>query len=249
MKFMANFKCNHTPSSIKAYFDIFNAYAFDAGFFDKHEIVFFPPFLSLGAALDFAKVGKIGAQNAYPAQKGAFTGEVGIEALESSGVGIVLVGHSERRALGESQKLLARKCEVFAQAGFSVVYCVGENLAVRKSGMRAVEAHLREQFAGIDSSLPNLTIAYEPIWAIGSGVSASAQEIEQTHAFLRSLTSAPLLYGGSVNAKNAREILSVKNVDGLLVGSAALTPQGFYDIIQEGVKAEGIKAEGAKAQK
>lgn len=251
MQFMANFKCNHTAHSVQAYFTHFNRFRFSREFMDRHEIVFFPPALALQAALDHADLARftIGAQNAYPARSGAYTGEIGLEALESMHIGTILLGHSERRMLlGESQELIARKFAFFSQQGFRVVYCIGEPLSVRERGDIAVQEYLRAQFEGVaeiieemiggarldsgDSRYARVSVAYEPIWAIGTGVSAKSADIESTHAFLRTLTAAPLLYGGSVNASNAREILSLPNVNGVLVGSAALEPKSFYDITQ-----------------
>ncbi len=233
MKFMANFKCNHTASSVRSYFQIFNRYAFPATFFTKHSLIFFPSFLALEAAQDSIQFGSVGTQNAYPAYNGAFSGEVGLEALESIGISTIMIGHSERRILlKESQDCIAQKFDFFARAGFEIVYCVGENLEVRKQGEAALQAYLRDQFVGIDTSYSKLNIAYEPIWAIGTGVSADIESITNTHCFLRTLSAAPLLYGGSVNPQNASSILAINNVDGVLVGSAALTPESFYGILK-----------------
>lgn len=243
MQFMANFKCNHTAHSVQAYFARFNSYRFSHDFLQQHEIVFFPPALALQAAMDHARF-EMGAQNAYPARSGAYTGEIGVEALESLRIRTILLGHSERRTLlGESQEFIAEKFRYFARQGFRVVYCIGEPLCVRERGESAVRAYLRAQFDGVMESMEEMlgsagrnrarvSVAYEPIWAIGTGVSASVADIESTHAFLRTLTCAPLLYGGSVNASNAREILAISHVDGVLVGSAALDPKSFYDITQ-----------------
>lgn len=245
MQFMANFKCNHTAHSVQAYFAQFNNYRFSSDFLGQHEIVFFPPALALQAAVDHAQF-EIGAQNAYPTRSGAYTGEIGLEALESLHIRTILLGHSERRTLlGESQEFIAEKFQYFARHGFRVVYCIGEPLSVRERGEGAVQAYLRAQFDGVMESMEEIlgssgrnparvSVAYEPIWAIGTGVSASVADIASTHAFLRTLTCAPLLYGGSVNAINAREILSLPNVNGVLVGSAALDPKSFYDITQAG---------------
>ncbi|MDL0079664.1 MULTISPECIES: triose-phosphate isomerase [Helicobacter] len=233
MQFMANFKCNHTAHSVQEYFTTLGALGFSQEFLRENELVFFPQALSLQASKDFAPFGEIGVQNAYPAYSGAFTGEIGVQALESMGVRTILIGHSERRVLlNESQEFIAEKFAFFARLGFFIVYCVGEPLSVRKQGEKAVQEYLQAQFAGIDVESTRVSVAYEPIWAIGTGRSASVQEIAQTHAFLRTLVQNPLLYGGSVNASNAKEILSIPNVNGVLVGSASLDAKSFYAITQ-----------------
>lgn len=245
MKFMANFKCNHTPSSTYHYLREFESFDFDksskgnAKFWEQNEVVVFPPFVALQSAIDSAKNVKIGAQNAYPTQSGAYSGEIGEQMLESIGIKTILIGHSERRnILGESQEFCAKKVRYFLDRGYEVVYCVGENLATRQAGKQALEAFLCSQFVGLDSVIDSsefvgkFCVAYEPIWAIGTGVSAGEGDIEGVHRFLRSITSAPLLYGGSVNASNASQITQIQNVDGVLIGSAALTPSGLRDIIK-----------------
>ncbi len=243
MKFMANFKCNHTPSSAYCYVREFEAYNLfknvdSKTFWQQNEVVVFPPFVALQSASDNAKRIKIGAQNAYPAKNGAYSGEIGAQMLESMGIKTLLIGHSERRnILGESQVFCAKKVRYFLENGYEVVYCIGENLHTRKKGKQALEAFLYSQFSGLESILDSsleskFCVAYEPIWAIGTGVSADKKDIESVHNFLRSITKAPLLYGGSVNANNAKAISKIPNVDGVLVGSAALSPSGLKDIIE-----------------
>ena len=233
MQFMANFKCNHTARSVQEYFTTLHTLGFSQEFLRKHELVFFPQALSLQTAKDFAPWAEIGAQNAYPAFNGAFTGEIGAQALESMSVRTILIGHSERRSLlNESQEFIARKFAFFAKLGFFIVYCVGEPLGVRQQGEKAVQDYLQAQFANIDLEATRVSVEYEPIWAIGTGRSASVREIAQTHTFLRTLTQSPLLYGGSVNADNVREILTISNVNGVLVGSASLDAKSFHTITQ-----------------
>ncbi|MDE6044419.1 MAG: triose-phosphate isomerase, partial [Helicobacter sp.] len=182
-----------------------------------------------------------GAQNAYPAQNGAFSGEIGAEVLESLAIQTLLVGHSERRALGESQDFCAQKCRFYAELGFMLVYCIGEPHDVRARGRESVRAFLGAQLQGIPLDYPNLIIAYEPIWAIGTQA-AGMEQIEQTHADIRALcaergATPPLLYGGSVKPNNAQAILSLSNVNGVLVGSAALVVSDFVQIMQAGLQA------------
>lgn len=221
----ANFKSNLTLPKIKDYFS-----KLDSKILEGDEVCVFPPFFGMS---ERAERFSIGVQNAYPAQKGAFSGEITLEALQDFGIDSILIGHSERRnLLGESQEFCAQKFEFFAKQGFRIFYCIGESLEVRERGRGAIEEFLASQFEGIDTNYKNLIIAYEPIWAIGSGVSAQASEIEERHAYLRSLVSCPLLYGGSVQVGNLEEILRIKNVDGVLVGSAALEVENFIKMLE-----------------
>lgn len=175
---------------------------------------------------------KIGAQNAYPAQNGAFTGEIGLDHLEEFAIKTILIGHSERRhTLGETQESIAKKFHYFKELGFEIVYCVGEPLEIRQSGEKFTIEYILSQYEGIDTEYENLIIAYEPVWAIGSGLTPTSEDIETLHRELKKKSSAPLLYGGSVKVNNADEILSLENVDGILVGSAALKSADFCQMI------------------
>ncbi len=175
----------------------------------------------------------IGAQNAYFAQNGGFTGEIGLSQLQEFNINRLIIGHSERRTLfGENQDFINKKFRFYAEAGFEIYYCIGEPLSMRQKGKNALKDFLGTQLDGIDITYPKLIIAYEPIWAIGTGESATLEQIESTHSMLATFTSAPLLYGGSVNPTNAREILCTPYVNGVLVGSASLNIQSFTDIIR-----------------
>ncbi len=235
--FAANFKCNLTRAQTKTYLAGLDAYL---GYLEqdsnkhqdshKHtEVLVFP---NQAALLENTyKFVRVGAQNAHCVENGGFTGEIGAEQLREFGIDSILIGHSERRTIfGESQDYIAQKFAYFAKAGFRIIYCIGEDLSVRQSG--DVEAFLRAEFEGISRDYKNLIVAYEPIWAIGTGVSANIEDIERTHAFLRSFLNVPLLYGGSVNETNAQEIVRVANVDGVLVGSASLDCARFCKIIE-----------------
>ena len=200
--------------------------------FENVKVAVFPPFTAL------IEDELIGAQNAYPAKNGAFTGEIGLEQLREFNIKRVLLGHSERRFLNESQEFIAKKFEFYKNEGFEIFYCVGEPLEVRKKGIEEVIEYIKAQFEGIDLEYDKLIIAYEPVWAIGTGVSASEEEIQKTHLKLRELTSSPLLYGGSVKLNNIENILKIKNVDGVLVGSASLDVEVFKQMI---LKAKEIK--------
>ena len=195
--------------------------------FEDIKVAIFPPFTAL------IEDELIGAQNGYPAEKGAFTGEIGLEQLKEFNIKRILIGHSERRhILNESQEFIAKKFNFFKEHNFEIFYCIGEPLEVRKKGLNAVIEYLKAQFEGIDLEYDKLIIAYEPVWAIGTGVSASIDEIKETHLEIRKFTSRPLLYGGSVKLNNIKDILSIENVDGVLVGSASLDINTFKNMIE-----------------
>ena len=221
MRFLANLKCNHTRASFKEYAEIL-----DANLSANDDVTVFPPFSAFdGVSHKF----KLGAQNFYPCESGAHTGEIGKAMLDEFGVKSVLIGHSERRELGESEELLRAKFDFAAKAGWQIVYCIGENLSVNETG--GTKELLAEQLKNIDLGHERLLIAYEPIWAIGTGRSASAEQIEGILNFIREQTSAPLLYGGSVNVANIGGIAGIKNCDGVLVGTASWDAPGFLELI------------------
>ena len=175
----------------------------------------------------------IGAQNAYATKNGAFTGEIGLDHLNEFGIKTILIGHSERRhVLGESQEELVSKFNYYKDLGFKIVYCVGEPLEKREAGKTQMMEYISAQYEGIDTSYENLIIAYEPVWAIGTGLTPTLEDIQTIHTELKEKSSAPLLYGGSVKVTNAKEVLELQNVDGILVGSAALYAEHFCSMIQ-----------------
>ncbi len=131
----------------------------------------------------------------------------------------------------ESQEIVAEKFSFFKEKGFEIIYCIGEPLEIREQGDQAVMEYLLAQFEGIDTVYEKLTIAYEPIWAIGTGRSATVEEIASTHKALKQSVNKPLLYGGSVKPVNIKEIISIENVDGVLVGGACLDVDSFYSMI------------------
>ena len=227
MIFAANFKTNHTRATTKAYIEALKEKLVAKKSEDR--VYIFPPATALDSYTgDFT----LGVQNAYTAKNGAYTGEIGLEQLEEFAIKTILVGHSERREiLGESQELVAAKFAYFKEQGFEIIYCIGEPLEVREQGDSAVLEYLLAQFEGIDTSYENLIIAYEPIWAIGTGRSATTEEIENTHTALKKTIQKPLLYGGSVKPANIKEITSICGVDGVLVGSASLDVESFSEII------------------
>lgn len=227
MIFAANFKTNHTRKSTREYLEALTQKIVSNA--RKERVYVFPP----ATALDrFETPITIGAQNAYPTINGAYTGEIGTEQLDEFGIDTILIGHSERREiLHESQEIVAEKFAFFKEKGFEIIYCIGEPLEVREQGDEAVIEYLLAQFEGIDTSYEKLIIAYEPIWAIGTGRSATVEEIASTHKALRQSVDKPLLYGGSAKPANIREIINIDNVDGVLVGSASLNPESFFEMI------------------
>ncbi|MCB4778293.1 MAG: triose-phosphate isomerase [Sulfurovum sp.] len=227
MIFAANFKTYHTRQSTQNYLQTLALKLANKKVEDR--IFIFPPTTALDKYEgDFT----IGVQNAYPTRNGAFTGEIGLEQLEEFDIRTILIGHSERREyMLENQKRVAEKYHFFMEQGFEIIYCIGEPLEVRELGEEAVTKYLLAQFEGIDLSYKKTIVAYEPIWAIGTGRSATTEEIASTHAILKTNMNRPLLYGGSVKPSNIKEIIALEGVDGVLVGSASLDTKSFSEII------------------
>jgi triosephosphate isomerase len=223
----ANFKMNHTRASTRLYMERLAHYGAQEGI----ELFVFPP----ATALDrYEAPAAVGAQNAYPAHSGSYTGEIGAQQLEEFGVATLLLGHSERRhLLGEHQELIAKKFAFYKELGYTLFVCVGETLEVRESGsVELMRAYLLQQLEGIDLEYEKLVVAYEPVWAIGTGKSAEPEQIAEVLAYLRTLTPAPLLYGGSVKPDNIVSILNIENCDGALVGSASWDVERFIEMIE-----------------
>ncbi len=232
MIYAANFKMNHTRASTAKYIEELSAKLKLKQTEDR--VIVFPPATALDSPeYDLEHKLCIGAQNAYPKRNGAYTGEIGLEQLEEFGIKTILIGHSERRTiLGESQDDIVDKFSFFKNENFEIIYCIGEPLEVREQGLEAVLEYLLAEFNGIDIDYKKLIIAYEPIWAIGTGRSATVDEISSTHAALKKVINKPLLYGGSVKPDNIKEISEISGVDGVLVGSAALKVNDFLKIIR-----------------
>ena len=223
----ANLKTNFTRKETNSYINELDAYVKKNAI--SQEVLVFPAMTSLDANDTSITVG---AQNAYPTKDGAFTGEIGTTHLDEFGIKTILIGHSERRhILGETQEQLVEKFNYYKELGFKIVYCVGEPLAKREAGESEMMEYISAQYEGIDTEYENLIIAYEPVWAIGTGLTPTLEDIESIHKELKKKSPAPLLYGGSVKVTNAKEVLSVENVDGILVGSAALYAEHFCSMI------------------
>ena len=197
---------------------------------DGVDVAVCPPYLSLHAAVqtlagtDIA----VAAQNVHWEEEGAFTGEVSASMLRELGVYGAIVGHSERRQLfGETDEYVAKRARAALDAGLSVIACVGETEAEREA--EETEAVLRRQVSVLEAE-DNLVVAYEPVWAIGTGKTATPEMAQEAHAFIKGLLDVPVLYGGSVKPDNAAELLGQPGVDGALVGGASLDVESFAAI-------------------
>lgn len=226
----SNFKANYTRAQTKRF--VHTVQSFILGSKSVQEVRIFTPATALDCFDAVASL-RVGAQNFYPVQNGSFTGEIGFEQLEEFGVTSVLIGHSERRhVLGESQAFLAQKYTFAQTKNVEIVYCVGEPKEIREKGIDAVMSYIWEQFEGIDISYDKLVVAYEPVWAIGTGLTASIRDIEEVLQRLAEKLSAPLLYGGSVKVDNLESILHVKHCEGVLVGTASWSEEAFCKMIE-----------------
>ena len=199
------------------------------------DVAVCPPYVSLGAAVQALAGTEIGvfAQNCHWAPEGAFTGEISPGMLQELGVYGTLVGHSERRQwFGETDELVARRVHACLAAGLHVIACVGETEEQRDAG--ATHAVLRRQVAALEPD-ENLVIAYEPVWAIGTGQTATPQMAQEAHETIKELIDVPMLYGGSVKPENAAQMLAQPAVDGALVGGASLDVASFTAICRAAV--------------
>jgi triosephosphate isomerase (TIM) len=198
---------------------------------DAHVVVC-PPFVSLAVAVQLLAGTEIAvaAQNVHWENEGAFTGEVSAPMLRELGVYGAIVGHSERRQhFGETDESVARRAEAALAAGLEVIACVGETAAEREGGH--TEDVLRRQVSVLPDD-EGLVVAYEPVWAIGTGKTATPELAREAHAFVKTLLPRPVLYGGSVKPENAGELLAQPDVDGALVGGASLELDSFTRICQ-----------------
>jgi triosephosphate isomerase len=194
------------------------------------EAVLCPPFVSLQTAVDSGQT--VFAQNVHWAAEGAYTGEISAPMLLELGVTGAIVGHSERRQyFGETDETVARRTAAALEAGLRVIACVGESLEERQSGQMELVLRLHvESIRDAVGQHENLVIAYEPVWAIGTGQTATPDQVRDAHGFVKSLLDVPVLYGGSVKPENAEELLSEAGVDGALVGGASLDVESFTAI-------------------
>jgi triosephosphate isomerase (TIM) len=213
------------------------------------QVVLCPPFVSLyavGKLIESQSNISLGAQNCYHKASGAFTGEVSVDMLKSVGVQYVIIGHSERRQyFNETNAQLAEKINLLLAAQLQPIFCCGESLEQREKGIHFdfVRQQLTESLFHLDTSqIQKIVIAYEPIWAIGTGKTASSEQAQEMHAMLRKHLAGKygeqiagdisILYGGSANPGNARELFACADVDGGLIGGASLKSRDFTDIVK-----------------
>lgn len=216
------------------------------------DVVIAPPFTSLYPVSQIIKGSGLGlaGQNFYSESKGAYTGEVSLEMLKDVGCTHALIGHSERRQLfGESDKEINKKIHLAIKLGITAVVCVGETREQRDAGktLDVIKTQLSEGLAGLSGeSIAQLVLAYEPVWAIGTGVNATPEQAVTTHKMIREFLfenqgfsgniGARLLYGGSVTPENCKELLCEEEIDGALVGGASLKFESFYAIIKSSLE-------------
>lgn len=241
----ANWKMNMTSSEVKSYLETL---LFEINAVENVDVVLFPSFTSLPKAselLTLTSMIQLGAQNMSSHDKGAFTGEISAGMLRDLFVSYVLVGHSERRQFfAETDEIVHEKLIQAHRCKMRPILCIGETLAEREAGMekKVLEKQLKAALAGLTKEdILNTVIAYEPVWAIGTGCTATVEQAQEAHHFIRSVitdlsskeTAAKirLQYGGSVTPANAKELLQAPDIDGALVGSASLDPRSFAKII------------------
>jgi triosephosphate isomerase (TIM) len=239
----ANWKMNNGPTAARAFVKTFLA-----GYKERSDrtVVIFPPAVALSTVADaLAQRADVlaGIQNIHWAEKGAFTGETSAGMAKDAGARVVLVGHSERRhVFGETDAQCAKKCVAASRAQMTFMLCVGETISEREEGQteRVVTRQLREGLSQVSNLISaDFLLAYEPVWAIGTGKTATPADAAAVHKVLRAELASfvgekaghvPILYGGSVNQGNAAPLIAAENVDGLLVGGASLDPNTWLSI-------------------
>jgi triosephosphate isomerase len=244
-KFVAgNFKMNMTSSEVAPYLEVFRQ---ETEKLNDVDIVIIPPFTAIAKASEIlggAQKIRLGAQNMSPEAKGAYTGEISAPMLRDLFVRYVLIGHSERRRLfGETDELVRRKLVTALASELRPILCVGETLEERQAGQEkaVLEGQLRGALEGLTpDQISEVIVAYEPVWAIGTGLTATPEQAQEAHLFIRDYlgklagtslaNKARILYGGSVTPANAKELMSQPDIDGALVGGASLDPRGFAEI-------------------
>jgi triosephosphate isomerase len=239
-----NWKMYKTPAETSAFFEKFTPLVASS---THAEVAICPPFVNIAAAVEAAKGSRVavGGQNLDWRKEGAYTGEVSGPMLKAAGCGCVIIGHSERRQyFGETDQTVCQRTVAAIDAGLLPIVCVGELLAEREAGQ--TEAVLETQFNGglaplTPAQFAKVVIAYEPVWAIGTGKTATPEIAEAAHRHIRSLVAAKfgadaaaavrILYGGSVKPDNVRSLMAQPDIDGALVGGASLDPVSFASIV------------------
>ncbi len=243
-----NWKMNKTPSEAKALIEEMKPLVKDA----DCDVVLCVPFIDIPAAVETAKGSniRIGAENIHYKESGAYTGEISAAMLKEAGVEYVVIGHSERRTyFGETDQTVNLRTLAALKAGFKAIVCVGETLEQRELGYTETLLKYQTKMAltnVTEDQLKNVIIAYEPVWAIGTGVTATADQADEGNGFVRAAIAeaygsdaaekVTVQYGGSMNAKNADELVSKVNVDGGLIGGASLKAEDFSVIVKAASK-------------
>ena len=239
-----NWKMNMTPAEATAFINEIKPMV--AGK-DNCDIIFCAPYVTIAAAMEAAKGSNIviGAENVHFAAKGAYTGEVSAEMLKAIGVDTVIIGHSERRQyFGETDETVNLRTKAALAAGMRVILCMGEVKEQRVAGItnEVCAMQIKLDLAGVSAEdMKNIVIAYEPVWAIGTGLTATPEQAEETCGVIRDVVAelygaevaeaTTIQYGGSMNEKNAAELLAKPNVDGGLIGGASLVAEKFTAIV------------------
>lgn len=244
----ANWKMNKTSGEAK---EFVARLKLDLGSYDKADIIICPPFTSLVAVREELEGSnyRLGAQNMYWEKKGAYTGEVSAEMLREIGCQFVIIGHSERRRyFSENDEIVNKKVKAALDMGLMPIMCIGETLSEREAGstFSVLERQVNLGLSGLSANEKlgprSLIVAYEPVWAIGTGRNATPEQAQEAQAFIRSVIAKSfgsgfseeikIQYGGSVKPKNAKDILKQNDVDGALVGGASLKPDVFAEIVK-----------------
>ena len=228
----ANWKMNNDFSDIKPFLTYVKK-----NMKNREGLVVCVPSVMIKTFADTAKgLVQTGAENCYFAEKGAYTGEISAKMVKSAGATHVIVGHSERRQLfGETNEMLNKKLSASLAEGLDVIFCIGETLEERTKYKSVLKKEIVEGFAGI-TDFSHIVIAYEPIWAIGTGKVATTADISKVHTYIKNLVKETfgadikVLYGGSVKPSNSKEILALPEVDGVLIGGASLKAEDYVNI-------------------
>jgi triosephosphate isomerase len=244
-----NWKMNKTATEAKVLVEELKAKVKDI---TSVEIVVCPPFTSIDAAVKAAAGSnvKVGAQNIHWAENGAFTGEISAQMLKEAGVEYVIIGHSERRQyFGETDETVNKRLKAALAAGLKPIVCIGELLDEREGGhtQKVLFTQLEGGLSGITGEqMEGIVIAYEPVWAIGTGKTATPEMAEETHCYIRQQLGdmfgqevagkIRIQYGGSMKADNAASLVAQKNIDGGLIGGASLKADSFADLIRNSIK-------------
>lgn len=220
-----NWKMNGDPSAMENMLDVLKSVD------TENQVIICPPFTLLGHASGAGRI-DFGAQDCSAYENGARTGEISAAMIAATEAKYVIVGHSERRQYhNETNEIVAAKAAKAITHGLTPIICVGESLSDKQAGktLQVIEEQVKNSTIGLQPS--SFIIAYEPVWAIGTGLVPTNEDIAIVHARIAALTPAPILYGGSVNKGNAAQIMSIENVAGVLVGGASLKPDEFVPII------------------